>query len=295
MARKAPAFAALAAEYARLFDSARIAPAHAAGVDATARKIAANRQRYEDVVRGMSVPWWIVALLHAMESNCDFRTHLHNGDPLTARTRQVPAGRPKIGNPPFTFGDSARDALEYDGLTNVPAGEWTVERACYELEKFNGWGTRWRGVFTPYLWSYTQHYRAGKYVRDGVWSATAVSEQSGAMAILIRLAEITDLELPRHAFSVPAVPVGGGKLQPAKSRTVLGALYVVLGAIVTFLQWAGAFAKDVVAAAKAFKDPAEQALSEVGANIPALSFIAIAIGVLLVLYARSDDAANNPK
>ncbi len=296
MARKAPTFESLAAEYATLFDAAKTAPAHAAEVDRLASAIAGNRQRYEDTVQGLSVPWWLVGLIHAMECTefPRFSQHLHNGDSLRRRTVQVPAGRPVRGEPPFTFGESARDALEYDGLTKIAAEDWTLERALYCLESFNGWGSRWRGVHTPYLWSYTQHYAGGKFVADHVWDKNAVSDQAGAAAVLARLMEITELEIPRHGAAPPA-PIGGGKFKPTQSRTVLGTLYVVLGAVVGFINWLGAFAVEVVTAAKQIKDPAEQVLSEIGANIPALSFVAIGLGVILVLYARGTDAASNPK
>jgi lysozyme family protein len=42
-----------------------------------------------------------------MESNLKFQTHLHNCDPLTRRTRQVPAGRRAVGEPPFDWDVSA--------------------------------------------------------------------------------------------------------------------------------------------------------------------------------------------
>ena len=81
-----------------------------------ARKIERNQARYETISKSANVPWQIVASIHSMECGLNFGQHLHNGDPLTARTRQVPAGRPKTGRPPFSFEESAKDALEYDGL-----------------------------------------------------------------------------------------------------------------------------------------------------------------------------------
>jgi hypothetical protein len=70
--------------------------------------------------------------------------------------------------------------------------EWPVERICYELEAWNGWGYRrfHPETLSPYLWSGSNKYRAGKYVSDGKWSDTAVSGQSGAMPIIKRLSEL---------------------------------------------------------------------------------------------------------
>ena len=61
---------------------------------------------------GTPIPWYVIGFIHKMESDMNFGTHLHNGDPLTARTVHVPTGRPVNGNPPFTWEDSAADALQ---------------------------------------------------------------------------------------------------------------------------------------------------------------------------------------
>jgi len=56
------------------------------------------------------------------------------------------------------------------------------------LEKYNGTGYRLYHpqVKTPYLWSYSNYYIRGKYVRDGTFSNSAVSKQIGA-GILLRV------------------------------------------------------------------------------------------------------------
>jgi lysozyme family protein len=162
-------------------------------IDATAKKILAKKARYQAVAETTRVPWFMIGAIHAMECGLAFDRHLHCGDPLTARTYHVPAGRPKA--PPangerYTWAESAADALTLKGLEKI--GEWPIERICYELERFNGFGYRsyHPSVLSPYLWSGTNHYSRGKYVADGKWSSTAVSGQSGAMAIIKRLAEL---------------------------------------------------------------------------------------------------------
>jgi hypothetical protein len=114
---------------------------------------------------------------------------------LTARTVQVPAGRPIAGNPPFTWEESTEDALKYSKLDQVD--EWTLSRLLYELEGYNGWGYRLyhTHVKSPYLWSYSNNYVSGKYIADGTWSDTAVSQQSGAAVILRRLEERGEINL----------------------------------------------------------------------------------------------------
>jgi lysozyme family protein len=45
------------------------------------------------------VPWYLVGIIHYRECSLYFSRHLHNGEPLTERTRRVPAGRPASGGP----------------------------------------------------------------------------------------------------------------------------------------------------------------------------------------------------
>jgi lysozyme family protein len=56
----------------------------------------------------------------------------------------------------------------------------------YLLEAYNGFGYRPRGVPTPYLWSFSNLYRSGKYVADGKFDRNAVSKQCGA-AVMLRV------------------------------------------------------------------------------------------------------------
>jgi lysozyme family protein len=62
--------------------------------------------------------------------------------------------------------------------------DWTEAAMLYRWEKYNGWGYRSRGIHTPYLWSFSEHYTKGKFVRDGVYDSNAVSRQPGASALL---------------------------------------------------------------------------------------------------------------
>jgi lysozyme family protein len=184
---KAPSLESCAPEYRRLFRELALRPQWRNELDRQANRIAARRARYEDVALKLpnGVPWFGIALLHAMEADLSFETHLHNGDSLRARTVHEPRGLPKGGNPPFTWEASAIDALRYDGWHKHT--DWSLPGLLYMMEAYNGWGTREHGVATPYLWSGSQHYTAGKYISDHVWSATAVSEQLGAAVILHEL------------------------------------------------------------------------------------------------------------
>ena len=181
--------AALRAEYQSLFDTCQANAPKRAEVDRLATRLLANRARYGDVGDELGIPWQVIAVIHSMECAQDFRLHLHNGDPLSARTTHVPKGRPADGEPPFDWEESAADALNLRKLPDWD--DWSVPGMLYCLEGYNGWGYRryHPDVKSPYLWAASNHYVSGKYIADGTWSSTAVSAQCGAATLLRRLAE----------------------------------------------------------------------------------------------------------
>jgi peptidoglycan hydrolase-like protein with peptidoglycan-binding domain len=86
-------------------------------------------------------------------------------------------------------------------------GNWTIERACFEVEKYNGFGYRTHHpeVKSPYLWSFSTNFERGKYVSDGHFDRTAVDKQCGAMPILKQMMELdSSVRLDRGAVvSIP--------------------------------------------------------------------------------------------
>lgn len=143
-------------------------------------------EQYHAVESKYGVPWWFTCAVHLMEASGDFKKHLHNGDPLSHPTVNVPVDRPDKHwrSPPGTWVQSACDAIRYMKYDLVD--HWTVERALYLGEKYNGFKSRLlHHINTPYLWSYSKHYTKGKFVRDNVWSNEAVSRQPG-LAIILR-------------------------------------------------------------------------------------------------------------
>lgn len=183
-------------EYENLFNTCLIRQEFVSSVDQIVSKLQTNKDRYQSVSGSMGIPWGFIAVIHNMEAGLNFTKHLHNGDPLTARTVQVPAGRPKSGNPPFTWEESAIDALSMKGLGS--ATDWSLAGTLYQLERYNGWGYRLYHphVLSPYLWGYSNHYTSGKYVADGTWSDTAISKQCGSAVLLRRMAENGQIGFP---------------------------------------------------------------------------------------------------
>jgi lysozyme family protein len=196
-------------DYAQLWSTMSLRADWAQKAANAAKGIFTNRDKYRTVESLTGVPWFVVGLIHQMEADLDFHAHLHNGDPLTARTCNEPVGRPLGGHPPFLWSDSAADAIRYDKLDQVP--QWTFERVAFQLEKYNGFRSRTEHhINTPYLWSGTNHYDRGKFVRDNMWDGTVASKQVGAMPILRQLMQLdaTIAEVLKSEAPVPARPAG---------------------------------------------------------------------------------------
>lgn len=189
-------------EILRMWTACKIRPEKAQAVRGEADRVIANRKVYEAISAKTQVPWWFIGLIHGMECSFSLGKHLHNGDSLKARTWQVPAGRPKDGSPPFTFEASAIDALHVDGFAGKT--DWPLAMVLFRLERYNGFGYRRKfGFASPYLWSYTNHFTSGKYVKDGVFDANATSKQCGAAAMLQDLVQRGAVSLDEK----PAEPV----------------------------------------------------------------------------------------
>lgn len=168
--------------YAELWARCEIKPEKLGDVQYECNQILKNKASYERVSAVTGVPWDVIGCIHMLECGGRFDRHLHCGDPLTARTVHVPAGRPIKGNPPFTWFESAVDALGYDGLTTQK--DWSIERTLHMLQGYNGFGYVSKGINSPYLWSFSSIYTKGKYTADSVYSPNAVSDQVGAACIL---------------------------------------------------------------------------------------------------------------
>lgn len=174
------------AEYEALFATCKVRLDRIAQVDSIISKIVANRARYEAIGDPLNfIPWYFIGAIHNLETGLRFDRHFHNGDPLTARTIHVPAGRPIHGTPPFTFEESVRDALMEKGFHQKP--NWPLAKMLFRMERYNGFGYRKKHINSPYLWSFSNQYESGKFVADGVFSLSAISQQCGGAALFKRM------------------------------------------------------------------------------------------------------------
>jgi lysozyme family protein len=186
----------VASEYFRMFDEAVMDASKKTSIDRLATVLVSFRATYEKIQTDLKIPWHFVGLIHCLESNFNFGTHLHNGDSLMHRTVNVPKGRPlaQMADPPFAWTTSATDALTMKGFhTQI---DWSLPAQLFRLEQYNGFGYRMRGKATPYLWSFSDRYTGGKFVKDGVFDPAATSKQCGAAVLLKQLIARGDVVRP---------------------------------------------------------------------------------------------------
>ena len=188
---------AIREEYLKLWDTMAIRPTKISSVRVLAAKIVDGHARYEAVASQFpGLPWAFVGIIHAMECNCSFKRHLHNGDPIASCTVHAPKGRPPIWDPSWPWETSANDAIKIERFDKVV--NWSLPEILFNFERYNGFGPRRKfGQATAYLWSYSNHYVRGKYRGDSQWDPEEVSSQPGAAVLLWQL-------ISSGAFAMPA-------------------------------------------------------------------------------------------
>src|SRR6185437_10258183 len=203
-------FAALCAEYEA--DLARMVITRTSEVNETAERLLKNLDRYQKVTAIDGVPAVFIGPSFEREASSNFRDNPAQGDPLDRVSRDVPRGMgPYTG--PDAWVNAAVDAYHLDHLDRVGAGGWSWPRLCFEGEIFNGFGPRLHRRKTGYLWSGTNIYDGGKYIRDGYWSSQAQDEQLGIIPMAKRMVELNpSLDLGAAVgtaivMTAPAVPI----------------------------------------------------------------------------------------
>ncbi|MBH8566709.1 peptidoglycan DD-metalloendopeptidase family protein [Nostoc sp. CENA67] len=169
--------------YNRVWSTMSIRPDRAGIVKEAAQQAIANQSRYQSISAKTGVPWHVVAAIHYRECSYNFSQNIANGDPLTRRTTNVPAGRIPGVAPPYTFEQAAIDALTSDN--RFKGVNWgNIPDLCWFLESYNGLGYLSKGRPSPYLLASSQHYDSGLYVADGRYSASTVDRRSGTLPII---------------------------------------------------------------------------------------------------------------
>jgi lysozyme family protein len=180
-------------------------------IDATADRLTlpANKVRFQTVERNEGVKWFAVAIIKEREAGADpaFKLSIAQGDPWASPSRHVPAGR----GPFVSWEGAAHDALVDCAPYAARWHDWSIGGLLTILEKYNGVGYAAKGLPSPYVWSATDQYVKGKYVRDGVFDPEFVDRQIGCAALLIAMQKRD----PSIQFEQPGTPARPTAQPPA--------------------------------------------------------------------------------
>jgi lysozyme family protein len=174
------------------------------------------------------VPWWFIGIVAVREYGGPphWDKQLGQGDPLGQRSIHVPSGRGpflphdgdftpaagdvKPGNDAWTRG--CLDALIDCRPNSALWPDWSPGGTLTQFELYNGMGYAMRGLPSAYVFSGSDQYRAGKFVRDGVFDPEAVDVQVGCAPLLKRMMALD----PTIQFGLPDAPHDAPPADPTK-------------------------------------------------------------------------------
>jgi lysozyme family protein len=166
------------------------------------------KSSYRAVSAKTGVPWAVIAVIHERESSQDWTASLAQGDPWNRVSVHIPAGR----GPFKSWEEAAVDALVDCAPYAAHNKDWSIGGALTKLEEYNGLGYASRGKPSPYIWSGTDQYTCGKYVRDGVYDPEAIDTQLGCAGLLLAMMALDP------AITFPGVTIASAKPAPAASN-----------------------------------------------------------------------------
>lgn len=186
--------------------------------------------RYKAIQAKTGVPWQVIAVIHEREASQDWKANLAQGDPWNKRSVHVPANR----GPFPSFEDAAVDALVNCPPYIAHNKDWTPGGTLAALEKYNGLGYANKGIPSPYIWAGTNQYKAGKYIADGKFSATAVDQQLGCAGLLQELGMFSTPKKAGASATGAIVAIGTGAVV-AGTQTQHHWGWIIGGALAAFV------------------------------------------------------------
>jgi lysozyme family protein len=187
----------------------------------------AAKTRYQAVSAQTGVPWFFIAVVHEREASQNWGANLAQGDPWNKVSVHVPDGR----GPFASWEDAAVDALTNCSPFAARNKDWTPGPFLTMLEQYNGLGYAMRGLPSPYIWSGTDQYKSGKYVRDGVFDADVVDSQLGCAGLLMSMMSL-DASIALSATSMPPIRLPTPPPRPAAPKPAPGSIGYAIGALV---------------------------------------------------------------
>lgn len=186
-----------------------------------AKSLVAAKSRYQTVEEKTGVPWFVIAVIHERESSQNWFASLAQGDPWSRVSVHVPAGR----GPFKSWEEAAIDALVNCAPYLARNKDWSIGGTLTRLEEYNGLGYASRGRPSPYVWAGTDQYSTGKYVRDGIYDASAVDTQPGCAGMLLA---IMALDRTVSFDGKPAVIAAVPPIPPIPPKSFWGSVTSIL-------------------------------------------------------------------
>jgi len=248
-----PAFLKLKPEYDQLLKTMSLRPETADEAMEAAKLVIKNSARYKEVSRRTGVPWQLIGVLDLRESTCNPTKALGQGDPWNKVSVNVPSGK----GPFKSYEDAAVFYIGYDHLADG-VKFWDMSLVCWKAEKWNGFGYRNHGVFTPYLWAMTNHQQPGRYAGDGNWQAGEWDKQPGIIAVLYQMNVIDPANYigvidPEHSDDPPPdVPIGA-PFTLAGTRWIQSMLNILMPDSEDLLRVDGDYGRNTAAAVRNFQ------------------------------------------
>jgi lysozyme family protein len=204
-----------------------------ASFTAVAKHLAAPdaKARYQAVSAKSGVPWPFIAVAHERECSQDWTGSLAQGDPWNRVSVHVPAGR----GPFKSWEDAAIDALVNCPPHAARNEDWSIGGTLAMLEQYNGLGYAARGRPSPYIWSGTDQYVSGKYVRDAVYDPNAVDSQLGCAGLLMAMMTLDPTIAFTGASNSPVKSVAAPTLTPIRRSAALSITQPSKGSIGAFV------------------------------------------------------------
>ncbi len=197
-----------------------------------AKRLVAAKVRYQTVSAKTSIPWPFIAVTHERESSQNWDKSLAQGDDWRRVSVHVPAGR----GPFKSWEDAAYDALVNCAPYAARNTDWSIGGLLTLLERYNGVGYVAHGIPSPYLWSGTDQYKSGKYVRDGLFDPDAIDKQLGCAGLIMAMMQIdpsitfTGATITPPPLSVTPVPTTK-PVQPSITSPAKGSIGAFIASI----------------------------------------------------------------
>jgi lysozyme family protein len=199
------------------------------GLDRVAKRLVAAKETYQKVEAKTGVPWPVIAVIHEREASQKWTANLAQGDRWDRKSTHIPRGQG-----PFSSWEAAAvNALKNSSPYIARNEDWSIGNTLAKLEEYNGLGYSRIGRPSPYIWSKSNQYIRGKYIKDGVYSSTTVDIQNGCAPLLARMIRRDPSINTRYKWEPEVIKLTSeapkGSETPSKAAAPVAVASVVLG------------------------------------------------------------------